>query len=436
MRDETTLREEIFQLIEKIFQTRGDQIKTGGKDYLNYVGSFYDHKEIIALTNSVLDGWFGLGKKAEIFQKKIAEYSDVNYGLVTNSGSSANLLTIAAFCSHERKNRLKPGDEIITPAATFPTTLNPILQYNLVPVFLDVKLGNYNIETDNLSQSISDKTKGIMIPHVLGNPNEMDLIMEIAEERNLFVIEDCCDALGTTYKGKKVGSFGDFGTLSLYPAHHITMGEGGVILTNNRQLMLTSQSLRDWGRACFCKFNESNLNGACNKRFDYELNGIKIDHRYMYSNIGYNLKPLEFQCAMALEQLNKLPKFIELRKRNFKILYEELQNLDTKIILPEETKHSDVSWFAFPITIRENTNIKRNRLQKFLEKNKIQSRVLFAGNILNHPPYKEITYRKNGDLKNTEIVFKNTFFVGVYPALTEENMVYIASKIKEYFKSN
>jgi len=430
---ENELRNKIFHYVEKIFQVRGAQTKISGKDYLNYAASVYDSEEIIAIMDSLLDGWFGIGKKADILQKELAKYNNVKYGLVTNSGSSANLITIATLCSLNIKNHLKPGDEIITPAATFPTTLNPIIQNGLIPVFVDVELGNYNIFADNLQNAITDNTKGIMIPHVLGNPNEMDKIMDLAEDYNLFVVEDCCDALGTTYKGKNVGSWGHFGTLSFYPAHHITMGEGGAVLTNDNQLHINAQSIRDWGRACFCKYNEKNPNGACDKRFDYEIEGIKIDHRYLYSNIGYNLKPLEFQCAMALIQLSKLPKFIEKRKRNFKILYEELEGLE-EIILPIATKNSDVSWFAFPITIKEKSNINRNNLLKFLEQHKIQSRVLFAGNILKHPPYKKIQFRLAEKLTNSNLIFRNTFFVGVYPGLSEENMLYISNKIKEFIK--
>lgn len=435
MGDENKIKDQIFNLVAKLYRERGINKKESGKDYLNYAGSIFDHREVNEIINSLLEGWLGLGEKADEFQKRIAQYCDTKYSIVTNSGSSANLLTIATLCSKQMDNPLKFGDEIITPAATFPTTLNPIIQYNLVPIFVDIQLGSYTINPDALAHVITDKTKGIMIPHVLGNPNEMDTIMNLAKEKNLYVIEDCCDALGSTYRGKKVGSWGNFGTLSFYPAHHITMGEGGALLSNDKKLIRIAKSIRDWGRACYCFYNEKSLNGACNKRFNYEIDGVKIDHRYVYSNIGYNLKPLELQCAMGIEQLNKLPEFINSRKRNFDILMEALRPFETKIILPKATENSDVNWFAFPITIKENTKINREEFQKYLERSKIQTRVLFAGNILKHTPYNNIKYKQYGKLENTNIIFRNTFFVGIYPGLSEENMLYIADKIK-YFINN
>lgn len=434
--NELKIRDKISNQVKELFNLRGKQTKKSGIDFLNYSGSIYDHDEINAIIDSLLDGWLGIGEKSNKFQKEFAIYNDLKYCLVTNSGSSSSLLAITALCSKETKNYCKPGDEIITPASTFPTTLNPIIQNNLIPVFVDVELGTYNIDANSLEHAISEKTKGIMLPHVLGNPNEMDKIKKIVERYNLFLIEDCCDALGSTYKGQKVGTWGDFATNSFYPAHHMTMGEGGAILTNNLQLKRTAQSIRDWGRDCYCEFNERNPNGACKKRFEFEINGDKIDHRYVYSNIGYNLKPLELQCAMALEQLKKLPTFIRQRKRNFKILYDELEHLDSIFILPRFLKDSEVSWFAFTLTIRENINIKRAELQQYLEKNKIQTRVLFAGNILKHPAYRDINYKIIGKLSNSDKIFKNSFFVGVYPGLSEENMIYIASEIKKFVNNH
>ncbi len=435
MVDEESLKQKIFEATKLYLSKKIREEKISGKDYLNYAGAVYNYKEIIAIFNSVLDGWFGLGKKAKQFQQSFADYHNINHALVTNSGSSANLIAISLFCSKELDNCCKSGDEVITPASTFPTTLNPILQNNLVPVFLDVELGTYNIDTNMIEDSIGPKTKGIFVPHILGNPNEMTKIKAIAQERDLFVIEDCCDALGTKYRNRIVGTWGDVGTFSFYAAHHMTMGEGGALITNNSKLKRIAQSIRDWGRACYCDFDEKNPNGACDKRFEFELEGIKIDHRYLYSNIGYNLKPLELQCAMALEQLEKLPKFISKRKRNFKIIHNELSTLENYFILPRSPTSSDVSWFAFPLTILPDTGIRRNDLMKYLEQNKIQTRVLFSGNILKHPAYKDIKYRKIGDLEHSNTVLRDTFFVGVYPGLSEENMKYIAQKIKDFVKN-
>ncbi len=430
MKDFEQLKNDFYNGIIKEYDS--SQEKVSGRDYLNYAGAIYNHSEIISMFNSILDGWFGLGKHALDFEDKFALYHNLRHALVTNSGSSANLLAISSICSPKLEHRCMKGDEIITPASTFPTTLNPILQNQLKPVFIDVELGTYNIDVSLIKQAISKQTKGIFIPHVLGNPNQMDVIMDIAQEHDLFVIEDCCDALGSRFDGKKVGSFGDFGTFSFYAAHHMTMGEGGAIVTNDTKLRNIAISFRDWGRDCFCRYNEENPNGACNQRFNFKVNGIQVDHRYFYTHIGYNLKPTEIQCAMGVEQLKKIELFHKIRKRNFNILFKRLENYQDRLILPKTAPKSDVSWFAFPITIRDNNGINRNSIMKFLEKNKIQTRVLFTGNILKHPAYKEIEYKVASNLKNSDLIMQNTFFVGVYPGLTEDNMNYIADKICEF----
>lgn len=301
---EEKIKKQIYDGIKRIYKNRKHRF-VPGKTKIRYAGQVIDEKEIIAMVDSALGDWFGLGKHGDEFCSNFSKYLGSKYAILANSGSSANLLAVSALTSGQFSGRLNKGDEVITPAATFPTTVNPIVQNGLVPVFVDVELGTYNSNPGLIRDAISDKTKAIMIPHTLGNPNEMDAIMEIAEDKNLIVIEDSCDALGSKYKNKLCGTFGKMGTFSFYPAHHMTMGEGGAVVTNNAELKTIMQSIRDWGRACFCDWNETNPNGACKKRFDFEVDGMQYDHRYVYSNIGYNLKPLDLQAAIGVEQLKK-----------------------------------------------------------------------------------------------------------------------------------
>ncbi len=402
-----------------------------GKSKINYAGRVLSEDDMANLVDSSLDMWLTLDRYGRQFETGLSSFIGSKNALLVNSGSSANLVAASSLCSPLVPGCLKPGDEVITPAATFPTTLNPILQNNLVPVFADVELGTYNINPALLEKCISEKTRAIMIPHTLGNPNDMGAVMELVEKRKLFLIEDACDALGTKWGGRYVGTFGDFGTLSFYPAHHITMGEGGAVITNSAQLSKVAESIRDWGRACWCSPGESN---TCGMRFKFKLGGVPFDHKYMYSHIGYNLKPTDLQAAIGVAQLKKLPQFIERRKHNFKILYDALSSYERFLILPKWHEKADVSWFAFPITVKDGSGFSRNDLTQHLEKALIETRPIFAGNILHHPAYKEIRKRIVGNLDNSTRLIKDSFFIGVYPGITDEMLDYVINVFGEFFK--
>ena len=406
-----------------------------GESKVHYAGRVFTDEEMANLISSSLDMWLTLDRYGDEFETNFAKFMGAQRALLVNSGSSANLVATAALTSPMLQNHLKPGDEVITPAATFPTTLSPIIQNNLMPVFADIELGTYNIKPELLEKCISEKTRAIIVPHTLGNSNDMDVIMELVEKHNLFLIEDTCDALGTKWGGKYVGTFGDFGTLSMYPAHHITMGEGGVVFTNNKSLGMIAESFRDWGRACWCKPGESNPNGVCRARFKFKVAGIPYDHKYMYSHIGYNLKPTDMQAAIGVAQLKKLPDFVKKRKHNFSVLYEALKNYEKFLILPKWHDKADVSWFAFPISVKEDAGFSRNELTEYLEKNKIETRVVFSGNILEHTGYKNIQKRIVGSLDNSTKMIRDSFFVGVYPGITDEMLDYMIEVFKEFFKN-
>jgi CDP-6-deoxy-D-xylo-4-hexulose-3-dehydrase len=406
-----------------------------GKSKVHYAGRVYDEEEMASMADALLDFMLTYGPRGVEFEKEFAMYHKVRKAVLVNSGSSANLVAVSALCSPQLRNRLRPGDEVITPAVTFPTTLNPLLQNNLVPVFVDIDLGTYNINIEGMRNALSDKTRAVMLPHTLGNPNDMDTVMDFVQENELFLIEDACDALDSRYDGKLCGTFGDLGTFSFYPAHHITMGEGGAILTNSGQLARICRSLRDWGRSCYCTPGEINPLGACGRRFEYKVGSIPYDHKYMYSNIGYNLKPLDLQAAMGLVQLKKLRRFTEARKRNFRVLYRELQKYEDSLILPESVPKADPSWFAFPITVRKNTAFRRDDIVRWLEKNNIETRLLFAGNITRQPAYRDAKYRIQGTLENSDRVMRDTFFIGVYPGIDEEQMEYVINTLNAFFRN-
>ncbi|MEM2175499.1 MAG: lipopolysaccharide biosynthesis protein RfbH [Candidatus Micrarchaeia archaeon] len=435
-KNERIIRQKIRSFLKEFSKMKKAEKFAPNLTTIQYAGAVYDEREVIAMVDAILDGWFGLGKKAREFELMFSRYLGVARTVLTNSGSSANLLALAALKSPYFRGRLENGDEIITPAMTFPTTFNSIIQNNLTPVLLDVKLGTYNIDPDDLKRALSEKTRGIFLPHAFGIPNQMDIIMDFARDHDLYVIEDNCDALGSTYKGKKTGSFGILSTCSFFPAHHITMGEGGSVSIRDDDINLYRiiKSLRDWGRACYCEHDEMNPNGACGKRFDFEISGIPYDHRYIYTHIGYNLKPLEFQAAMGIEQLKKLPEFIKKRKKNFRILYDEFSKYEKYFILPEEPPGADVSWFCFPLTIRDGAPFGRKEIISFFERNKIQTRLFFAGNIIRQPAYREVRCRIVGELKNCDKILKDSFFIGVYPGITEEKMNYILEKIEEFMR--
>lgn len=388
--------------------------------------------EIQYMVEAALDGWLTAGRFNEAFEKRLAEFLGVKYVLTTNSGSSANLLAFSALTSSQFGDRaIQPGDEVIAVAAGFPTTVNPILQYGAVPVFVDVDIPTYNIDPKLIEAAVSSKTKAIMLAHTLGNPYNLTEVTRIAKKYNLWLIEDCCDALGSTYAGKTVGTFGDIGTLSFYPAHHITMGEGGAVFTNSSDLKRTIESFRDWGRDCYCDAGKDN---TCGKRFGWQLGTLPFgyDHKYTYSQLGYNLKISDMQAACALAQMDRLEDFISARKQNFTFLKTRLNSCEEFLILPEATPNSDPSWFGFPITLRDTAPIDRVDLLKYLDQNKIGSRLLFAGNLIRQPYFKERNYRISGELKNTETIMNSTFWIGVYPGLNETMLDYVANKLETF----
>jgi len=408
----------LYNLLETTFKEKKEEF-IPGKTTIHYAWAIYDHHEIFEALKSLLSGWLAAGKNANEFEKRFSELLKINHCVLVNSGSSANLLAVESL-------KIPRQAEAITPAVTFPTTLNPIIQKGLKPVFVDIDATTYNIDASKLKDAISKKTKLLMIPHMLGNPNEMDAIMDLAENYDLYVIEDSCDALGSRYNGKYVSTFGDLGTFSFYPAHHITMGEGGAVVTSNEELSLTVRSLRDWGRTCVCPVCKIALdpNAYCPLRFSKTL--IQdYDRRYTYINIGYNLKPLDLQAAFGLQQLKRLPHFIEKRKRNFKILSEELSRFEDYFILPESLPKADPCWFAFPLTIKDSAPLRRIDIIRFLEEQHIMTRPIFAGNILKQPAYANINCKIIGKLENSNRVMNSSFFIGIHPGIDEPRLTYM-----------
>lgn len=405
-----------------------------GKSRVPYAGRVFDENEVSAMVEAVLEFWLTLGRHGREFEHQLASFLGVSDSILVNSGSSANLLAVATLCARQLPNRLRRGDEVITPAVTFPTTVAPLVLYGLVPVFVDCKLGTYNIDVEQLEAAYSSKVRAIMIPHTLGNPCDMDAIMAFAKRHDLFVIEDNCDALGSRYRGQLTGTFGHLATMSFYPAHHITMGEGGAVATNRPEMAKISRCIRNWGRGCYCEFDEKNPNGACGKRFDYRMSGSneRHDHRYLFTEVGFNLKPTDIQAALGLVQLGKLPQFAAARIKNFRYLLQRLEPLQDAFILPEATASAEPDWFAFPITIRPEAGFSRRELTTFLESRGVETRVLFAGNILRQPAYADIACRVVGGLKNADLVLDRAFFVGVYPKLAEPQLDYIADQIQVF----
>jgi len=403
-----------------------------GKSEILYAGRIYDEQELINLVDASLDFWLTAGRYAKKFEQKLAEFLDIRYCLLTNSGSSANLLAVSALTSPLLKERrLKPGDEVITTACGFPTTVNPIIQNNLVPVFIDINLGTYNIMTDRMEKAISKKTRAIFIAHTMGNPVCLDDVVSIARKYNLWLLEDNCDSLGSKYKGKYTGTFGDISTCSFYPAHHITTGEGGAILTDNPLLKRIIMSFRDWGRDCWC---DPGCDNTCGKRFSWELGKLPFgyDHKYIYSHIGYNLKITDMQAAIGVAQLKKLPSFIKARQKNFRRLYRYFKKYEDFFILPEWLKDTEPAWFGFPLLVKEDAPFTRSEIVSHLEKHKIATRMLFGGNLTKQPAYKDIHYRVYGSLKNTDFVMNNLFWLGVYPGITDEKLRYILKIIDKF----
>lgn len=429
----TQLRRQILELTVQYF---AEMSRSGefipGVTPIPVSGKVIDGADVSAVVDSALDAWFTTGRFAEEFERNLARFVGVRCASLVNSGSSANLVALSALTSPKLGDRrLKPGDEVITVAAGFPTTVNPIFQNRLLPVFVDVTTPTYEIDVTQLEAARSEKTKAVFVAHTLGNTFDLDAVCAFTRKHNLWLVEDCCDALGSTYKGRNVGTFGDIATVSFYPAHHITMGEGGAVLTDKPNLQTLVESFRDWGRDCWCEPGRDN---TCGKRFDWQLGSLPCgyDHKYTYSHIGYNLKATDMQAALGLSQLTKLPHFINRRKENFRRLRTALAGLEDTLILPEATQHSDPSWFGFPIGVREDASFGRGELIQALEKGMVGTRLLFGGNLLRQPAYKDSQYRVVGELRNTDFVMNNVFWIGVYPGLTPPMLDFAAATIRNF----
>lgn len=427
-----TLREQILSLSREYFSARWPTHEfRPGVDPVPVSGKVFDGEELALLMDSSLDFWLTAGRFTEEFEKKFAKFLGVRNALVTNSGSSSNLLAVSALTSPLLGERCcQPGDEVITVACGFPTTVNPILQNGMVPVFLDVKLPTYNIDVNRLEEAISDRTRAICLAHTLGNPFNLDAVLDFAKRHDLWVIEDTCDAIGSKYREQNVGTFGHVSTASFYPAHHLTMGEGGAVMTNSPLIKKALESFRDWGRDCWCPPGHDD---TCGKRFCQQHGELPegYDHKYVYSHIGYNLKASDMQAAVGVAQLDKLPHFIERRRENFALLHGELSDLQDDLILPQATEHSDPSWFGFPITVDPKSSVTRTELIAHLTSAKIATRLLFGGNLLRQPAYQNIPHRIVGDLKTTDRITEHSFWVGVYPGLSPEMIHYIADQIRQ-----
>ncbi len=432
--EQVQLRQKIIELVGeygKLSELNADFVPE--RSSVPVSGKVIGAQEMQLMTEAALDGWLTAGRFNQSFEAQLAEFVGVSHAVTTNSGSSANLLALTALTSPKLGERqLKAGDEVITVAAGFPTTVNPIFQNNLIPVFVDVDIPTYNIVVDQLEQALSEKTRAVMLAHTLGNPYNLSVVKQFCDRYELWLIEDCCDALGSTYDGKHVGTFGDLATLSFYPAHHITMGEGGAVLTSNNLLREIIVSFRDWGRDCYC---EPGCDNTCGKRFNWQLGDLPkgYDHKYIYGHAGYNLKITDMQAACGLAQLQRLEGFVQKRKENFQYLKKRLQSLKNFLILPEATENSDPAWFGFPLTLKEDSGTARVNLLQYLDQYKLATRLLFSGNLTRQPYFESVKYRKVGVLENTDRIMNQTFWIGCYPGLTKEMLDYMVKKMEMYF---
>ncbi|MDH0685274.1 lipopolysaccharide biosynthesis protein RfbH [Achromobacter animicus] len=429
------IRAQIAQLVDKYHEAQERELApfAPGKSVVPPSGKLIGAAELKAMVEASLDGWLTTGRFNEAFEQRLAQYLGVKHLITVNSGSSANLVAFSTLTSPKLGERaIRRGDEVIGVAAGFPTTVNPILQFGAVPVFVDVELGTYNVDASLLEAAITPRTKAIMLAHTLGNPYNLDVVTGLCKKYNLWLIEDCCDALGSTYNGRMVGTFGDIGTLSFYPAHHITMGEGGAVFTNDPHLKMIAESFRDWGRDCYCGPGKDN---TCGRRFCQKLGSLPegYDHKYTYSHIGFNLKITDMQAACGLAQMDRVGEFVARRKANFRFLKERLASCEEFLILPEATPGSDPSWFGFPITLRPEAGARRVDLLTYLDQDKIGTRLLFAGNLTRQPSMAGQQYRVASELPNTDVIMHNTFWIGVQPALTPDMLDYAASRIELFF---
>ena len=431
------LREQIEALVRQYYDEQfSNRTFNPGTDLVHYAGRVFDAEELTNLVDASLDFFLTANRYAERFEADFADYLGLSNALLVNSGSSANLVALTTLTSPKLgARRLKPGDEVVTVAAGFPTTVAPIVQNNLVPVFVDVNLSDYNANPDQLREAIGPKTRAIMMAHTLGVPFDLDVVMELAKKHDLWVIEDNCDALGSRYRGRLTGTFGHLGTMSFYPAHHITLGEGGCVVTDDDQLARIAQSFRDWGRDCYCAGGENN---TCGTRFSLQLGTLPYgyDHKYVYSHIGYNLKVTDMQAAIGCAQLKKLNGFIARRRANFDRLMDVLRPYEDRLLLPKATAHSEPSWFGFLITVREGAGFARAEIVKYLEANRVETRTLFAGNLLRHPAFQGIPHRIVRDLVNTDAVMNRSFFVGVYPGLDSARLDYMAAVFTRFLNGD
>jgi CDP-4-dehydro-6-deoxyglucose reductase, E1 len=437
MKNTKSLRKDIEELVKQYADLQyAEKAFVPGESIVPPSGKVIGETELQYMVAASLDGWLTTGRFNDQFEKELAEFIGVGRLITVNSGSSANLVAFSVLTSPKLGDRaIKKGDEVIGVAAGFPTTVNPVIQFGAIPVFVDVDLKTHNVNADLIEEAITPKTKAIMLAHTLGNPFDLGKVRDLCDKYNLWLIEDCCDALGAKYNGQHVGTFGDIATCSFYPAHHITMGEGGAVFSNNSQLMVIAESFRDWGRDCYCEPGRDN---TCGKRFDQQLGGLPegYDHKYTYSHLGYNLKISDMQAACGVAQLGRLDEFVQSRKDNFKYLKEGLSSCEEFLMLPDATENSEPSWFGFPITLREESNVQRVELIKFLDQNKIGTRLLFAGNLTRQPYFENIDYRIHGKLSNTDVVMNRTLWLGVYPGLSKKHLQYIINKVEEFYGLN